>query len=163
MVFEFIINPKKAERRPYEMFFIGIFYSVLAVFLSIWVFHEQSSLVMVFLTVIACIHLIHGVLQLEEEKDIEIADEKILIKEHGKALAFFMFMFLGFTIGYLLTYVFLPVEITGKLFAVQQATITEINSKVSGNVIEGFPIFMKILLNNIKVLVFCLIFSLFPS
>src|SRR3989338_10183678 len=72
-----------------------------------------------------------------------------------------MFMFLGFTIGYLLTYVFLPVEITGKLFAVQKATITEINSKVSGNVIEGFPIFMKILLNNIKVLVFCLIFSLF--
>ncbi len=161
MVFEFLFNPKRAERRPYEMFFVGIFYSILAVVLSIWVFHEQSSLVMVFLTVIACVHLIHGVIQMEEEKDIEIQDEGILIKEHGKALAFFMFLFMGFVVGYLMSYIFLPTEITSKLFQVQQATISEINSKISGGVIAGLPILMKILLNNIKVLVFCLLFSLF--
>lgn len=161
MVFESLINPKKAERRPYEMLFIGAFYSSLAVLLSIWIFQEYSSLVMVFLTVIACIHLIHGVLQLEEEKDIEIEEEKLLIKEHGKALSFFIFMFLGFIIGYLIWFLVLPADIGSKLFSVQQATITEINTQISGNVVAGYPILTKIFFNNIKVLLFCIIFSLF--
>jgi uncharacterized membrane protein SpoIIM required for sporulation len=161
MVFEFLINPKKAERYPYQMVFIGVFYATLAVLLSLWIFQEEASLVMVFLTVMACIHLIHGVLQLEEEKDLVIKDERLLIKEHGKALSFFIFMFLGFIIGYLIWNIFLPTDISTKLFEVQQETISSINSKVSGSAINGYDILTKIFFNNIKVLFFCLIFSLF--
>jgi hypothetical protein len=34
MVFESLINPIKAEKKPWEMFFIGIVYSSVAVILS---------------------------------------------------------------------------------------------------------------------------------
>ncbi len=161
MVFESLINPYKAERQPYEMFFIGLFYSSFAILISIWIFREQASLVMVFLTVLACIHLIHGVIQMEEEKDTKIQQEKILIKEHGRALSFFLFLFLGFIIGYLMWYIFLPPEVTSSVFKVQQATISEINANISGSATTGYPILAKIFFNNIKVMIFCILFSLF--
>jgi len=168
MVFELIINPIKAEKQPYDMFFIGAFYSSLAVLLSLWIFREQASMVMVFLTVLASVHIINGVLMLEEDKDMKIRDEKILIKEHGKALSFFIFLFLGFTVGYLFWNLVLPQSISNSLFEVQRATITEINSRITTGAIitggvanESASLLTRIFYNNIKVLIFCLLFSLF--
>jgi|TARA_B100001971_G_C18199612_1_gene543712 uncharacterized membrane protein SpoIIM required for sporulation len=161
MVFESLINPKKAERRPWEMFFIGMFYSSLAIVLSLWIFRDYASLVMVFLTVFACVHIIYGVIQLEEEKDETISSERMLIKEHGKALSFFMFLFLGFIVSFSLWYIFLPNPILTDVFSVQQQTITQVNSQVTGNAIETMSAFSKIFLNNIKVMIFCLLFSFF--
>ncbi len=161
MVFESLINPKKAEKKPWEMFFIGLFYSSLAVLLSIWIFRDYASLVMVFLTVMASIHLVYGVLQLEEEKDMEIKEEKLLIKEHGKALSFFVFLFLGFVVSFSLWYVFLPAPLLSDVFGVQQQTISDINTQVTGEAIGTTTILSKIFLNNIKVMVFCLLFSFF--
>ena len=77
------------------MFFVGFFYSSLAVVLSIWVFKPHASLVMVFLTVIACVPLMYGTIKLEEKKDIDIGDERKLLKEHGRALMRFVFLFVG--------------------------------------------------------------------
>ena len=92
MVLESLVNPLKAERQPYEMFFIGLLYASIAIFLSIWIFKEYSSLVMVFLTVFACVPLMYSTLKLEEKKDIEITGERRLLREHGKALKFFVFL-----------------------------------------------------------------------
>ena len=89
MVLESLVNPIKAERQPYEMFFIGLLYASIAIFLSIWIFKEYSSLVMVFLTVFAAVPLMYNTLKLEEKKDIEISGERKLLREHGKALKFF--------------------------------------------------------------------------
>src|SRR3989338_20466 len=133
MVFESLINPKKAERKPWEMFFIGLFYSSLGIVLSLWIFNSYASLVMVFLTVFACIPLMLGVISLEEEKSREIESEKMLIKEHGKALSFFVFLFLGFVVSYALWYVFTPASVAQNIFDVQIKTISNINSEVTGN------------------------------
>jgi len=43
MVLESIIDPFKAEKKPWEMFFIGIFYSSLAVILSLWIFRDYAT------------------------------------------------------------------------------------------------------------------------
>jgi len=161
MVFESLVNPKKAEKKPWKMFFIGLFYSSIAVLLSIWIFRDHASLVMVFLTVMASLYLIYGVLQLEEEKDIKIKEEKLLIKEHGKALSFFVFLFLGFVVSFSLWYVFLPSSLISDVFGVQQQTITEINTKVTGEAIGTTSLVSKIFFNNIKVMIFCLLFSFF--
>jgi hypothetical protein len=42
MVLETIINPITAERKPWEMIFIGLAYSLVALGLSYWVFHEYK-------------------------------------------------------------------------------------------------------------------------
>ncbi len=53
MVVESLMNPLKAQRQPWELFFMGVFYSSIALFLSLWIFEEYAGLVMVFLSVMA--------------------------------------------------------------------------------------------------------------
>ncbi len=159
MVIESLVNPLKAERDPWEMFFVGAFYSSLAILISLWVFKSHSSLLMVFLTVIPCIPLLCGAIKMEEHKDLKIESEIALIREHGRALLFFIFLFLGITISYTMWYILLPSDLTQTLFSVQTKTIDDIHLQITGQSINQFELFSKIFLNNIKVLIFCLIFS----
>ncbi|MBI4440496.1 stage II sporulation protein M [Candidatus Woesearchaeota archaeon] len=161
MVFEFLISPRKAERRPWEMFFIGAVYSSLAVFLAYWIFKDYSSVVMVFLTVLACIQFIHGAISLEEDKDKQNVGERFLLKSHGRALSYFMFLFLGFTVAFAAWKIILPSDMSSTLFLAQDSTIQSINAKFTGNAISSAKAFMVILMNNIRVLFFALLFSFF--
>ena len=158
MVIESLLFPLKAEKKPWEMFFIGFLYSTVAVFLALWIFESQASFVMVFFTVMACIPIVYNTMMLEESKDLKIDNEGALLKEHNKALSFLMFLFLGITLSSVLWYVVLPSDTVGSLFDKQTQTITDINQKVSGNVVQ-FGLFSKILFNNIKVLAFCILFA----
>ena len=72
-----------------------------------------------------------------------------------------MFLFLGFVLSFSLWYVFLPEEAVDKVFEVQTKTIAEINSPVAGNAYNISSTLMKIFTNNMRVLVFCLIFAFF--
>jgi uncharacterized membrane protein SpoIIM required for sporulation len=159
MVLESLIKPLNAEKKPYIMFFIGVLYSSLALLLSQWIFFDQASLVMIFLTVLASVPLIYNTLKLEEKKDVFIHKETVLLKEHGKALMYFMFLFMGFTVSFSLWYVFLPPATVQNLFSTQTQTYISINSNITGNAIVKLGIFTKILFNNLKVLLFCLLFS----
>src|SRR3989344_2997148 len=96
MVIESLVNPRNAEGHPFEMFFLGLVYASVAIFLSLWIFRDYSSLVMVFLTVVASIPLVYTVIGIEEKKDDSLVSEKFLLKEHGKAISIFVFMFLGY-------------------------------------------------------------------
>ncbi|HII17366.1 TPA: stage II sporulation protein M [Candidatus Woesearchaeota archaeon] len=158
MVLELLINPRNAERRPWKMLFVGILYSSVAILLSLWVFPEQSSLVMVFITVLASIHIVHSVIKIEEAQNLS-GEYRMLIKEHGPALSFFMFLFLGYVISFSVWYVATPAEITTTLFSVQQDTISRINSQVTGSFAGAFPMVGRIFFNNIRVMVFCILFS----
>ena len=159
MVLESLLNPLKAEKKPWEMFFIGFLYSSIGIALSIWIFKEQSSLIMVFLTVMACVPIVYSTLKLEEGKDMAINKERILLREHSKAIFFLMFLFAGITISCTLWYVFLPHDEFTIVFDKQIATIEAVNSRVTGNTIQKFDDFTKIFLNNIKVLAFVMLFS----
>ncbi|MAG50570.1 hypothetical protein CL621_02935 [archaeon] len=161
MVLESLVNPLKAERQPYEMFFIGLLYASIAIFLSIWIFKEYSSLVMVFLTVFACVPLMYSTLKLEEKKDIEITGERRLLREHGKALKFFVFLFMGFVIAFSIWYIVLPAELVQTVFGIQTQTIEAINARLTGGSINLANTFSQIFFNNLKVLLFCVFFSFF--
>ena len=162
MVLEMLINPRRAERDPWEVFFIGIVYSSVSLFLSILIFKQFASIVMVFLTTLACTYLVQGTLRLEERKDVAIHKEFTLLKEHGKALSFFMFLFLGFVVSFSLWYIFLPHSLTSQLFSVQEQTINCVNAGgIQGCLTTPLDSFVKIFLNNLKVLLFVLIFAFF--
>ena len=118
MVVESLMNPLKAERRPWELFFLGVFYSSLALFLSLWIFEEYAGLVMVFLAVMACLPLIYHLLAYEEEKDVEIFEEKKLLEEHGKAVMVYSILFLGLTVGFSFWYVVLPSSLSSSILLV---------------------------------------------
>lgn len=159
MVLETIINPITAERKPWEMIFIGILYSLVGVGLSYWVFRAYMSMVMVFLTTMVSIPLIYNTIKLEEKKDMVISEEKTLLREHGKVISFLLFLFIGFTITFAACYVILPNDLAQNAFSVQTQTITNINSGATGMTFQNLGIFTKIFFNNIKVLIFCILFA----
>lgn len=164
MVIESLIRPRKAEQKPWELLFIGFFYCSVALLLSLWVFERYASLVTVFLTVLAISPLFYFTIKYEEKKDLFAQDEKSLLREHGKAITFLMFLFIGITLAITFWYTILPSSYTSSLFGIQQQTINDINAHISakatGNAIAHFGIMMKILSNNVKVLLFTLIFAL---
>lgn len=158
MVLEAILNPFTASKRPWETFIIGIVYSSAALFLSLWIFEEYASLVMVFLTVMACIPLFYQTMAAEEEKDDVIDSERQLLKEHTKAVIFLMVLFIGITVAFSFWYTFLPTDLSNNVFKVQTQTIASLNQQVTASVAR-LNLLNKIFLNNIKVLIFCILFS----
>lgn len=159
MVLESLISPWKAEAHPGIIFFHGFAYVSLGVFLSLWIFSEHASLIMVFLTTMAAIPLVYNIIKVEEKKDLKDISEKNLLKEHSKALKVFINYFLGCTLAFAFWYVVMPADTLQLLFSVQTNTITSIRSSVTGNASSLGKIFFDILSNNLKVLIFCILFS----
>ena len=162
MVLEMLINPMKAERSPWEMFFVGLVYSSVSIFLSFFIFRQYIGIVMVFLTTLACTYLVQATLRLEEKKDTVMTHELDLLREHGKALSYFMFLFLGFVVSFSLWYIILPHGLTSQVFGAQEQTIQCINSVGVDGCLTGIPdSFFRIFFNNFKVLAFVLLFAFF--
>ena len=159
MVVESLLNPFKAEKKPWEMFFLGLLYTSLGILTSLWIFRDQASLVMVFMITMAALPIFYSTIKLEESKDMIMEKESAILREHNKAISFFMYMFIGITIACAVWYTFLPTSITNSLFDKQTGTIQAINHQVTGNVIYNVSIFWKIFFNNFKVMAFSILFS----
>lgn len=161
MVLESLINPQKAEKIPVRMILFGFIYASIAIGIGLWVFYSYASMLFVFLAAIAAVPLMYNTIKHEEEKDTQDLSEKLLLKEHTKALSFFMYLFLGLTLACVFWYTILPSATVSTLFESQTNTINTINGNITGFFsMESFQAFTKVFLNNIKVMIFCAIFSL---
>ncbi len=160
MVVESLLFPLKAEKKPWQMFFMGFLYTTIGIFLALWIFRDQASLIMVFMITMASLPIFYNTIKLEESKDMIMDSETALIKEHNKAIVFFMYLFIGITVACAVWYLVLPNNIINSLFDKQIGTIQAINNQVSGHVIHNLSIFWKILFNNMKVLAFSILFAL---
>jgi len=133
---------------------------------------------MIFLTVIAALPLIQNIIKLESDKDFVIADEVTLLAEHSKALMAFMFLFFGATAAFTFWYIALPSDVASSLYGIQTQTINSLNLQVTGELavenstqiltevtgeftsfVTTSTVLSRIFLNNLKVLIFCIIFS----
>ncbi|RMD67026.1 stage II sporulation protein M [Candidatus Pacearchaeota archaeon] len=176
---EMVINPKKAERHPWEMFFIGALYSSLAVLLVRLVFAkdavlaESGGVLVVTLTVLFSLPFMYYTLKLEESKVIPGQGTWALLREHKRALSAFLWLFIGFTVAYAFWYNILP---TTESFRQQIETYCMINRPANfdacvrqygiKDVTTTTPFLTNterlflIFTNNMYVLLFTLIFSL---
>jgi uncharacterized membrane protein SpoIIM required for sporulation len=177
---EMLINPAKAEKRPWEMLFIGAFYATISLLLVKWIFSgdsvlsKYSGLLVVTFCVMFTIPFMHYALKYEEEKDLKEDGFVKLLKEHNKALLYLLFLFIGFVIAFALWYVVF--EDGNQNFRVQIETYCMINkpahfdscvseygiktiSKTTGFSTASDRV-VNIFANNIYVLIFTLVFSL---
>lgn len=175
---EMLVKPKSAERRPWEMFFVGLVYATVSLLLVSFVFNSDSVLsrysgiLMVTFTVICTLPFMYYLIKLEENKDVEISKSGRLLKEHSKALSAFMWLFLGFIVAFSFWYIVLP-NSTPTNFNAQIEVFCAINSPnnynyclnehgisiATGNVTKT-TLIMNIFANNIYVLIFTILFSL---
>ena len=160
MVVEALLFPLKAEKNPWQMFFMGFLYTSIGLFISLWIFRDQASLIMVFMITMAALPIFYNTMKLEESKDMIMDTESALLREHNKAIAFFIYLFIGITVACAVWYVVLPTQTINDLFDKQTGTIQTINNQVSGNVINNLNVFWKIFFNNLKVLAFSVLFAL---
>ncbi|MEK6969742.1 MAG: stage II sporulation protein M [Nanoarchaeota archaeon] len=159
MVLESMFNFFVLKRRPWNLFFAGFLYSIVGLFLSYLIFREVAGLLTVFLIVIAALPLLYVVVKNEEDLDIKSSQELSLLKEHSKAILSMLFLFFGITTALVFAYVILPQEVVHTIFSLQENAIQNVNNYVQGNITK-MDIFVKIFTNNLKVLFFCLLFSL---
>jgi uncharacterized membrane protein SpoIIM required for sporulation len=159
MVLESAIDWFEAENHPRKMFWYGLIYMTVAMVLAYWIFAGQASLVMVFLATIATVPLMYKTIQQEEAKDLQGRSEKYLLKEHAKALQYFMYMFFGVTVACAAAYTVVPAEVLSSLFNAQTKTISQINTVTTGQAFNLTGAFGQIFFNNVRVLVFCVLFS----
>ncbi len=161
MALESIINPKRAVKRPWEMFFVGFLYSTVAVFLSVWIFKAYASLIMVLLTVIASVPFMYKTMKIQEKVDVNLKKESAILRRHGEVIKYLLFLFGGFVVAYSIWFIALPSAVVQNLFSSQLETISAINSKIVGEAIGSSSIFLQIFLNNFKVLLFAIFFAFF--
>ena len=176
---EMLINPGKAEKRPWEMFFIGAFYATLSLFLTKWIFSvdpvlsKYSGILVVTFCVMFTMPFVYYAIKNEEEKDMAQEGFFRLLKEHGKAINYFMFLFMGFVVAFSFWYIVF--EDGNQNFKAQIETFCMINrptnfdqcisgymgnnAKTTGFLSSQQKI-MSIFVNNIYVLMFTLLFSL---
>ena len=158
MVLESLFNPFSVKKRPWEMFVAGFFYSFVGLFLSYFVFRDSAGLLMVFLIVLAALPIFYTTINNEEELVLKSNSELSLLKEHTKILMFLTFFFLGIITALSLAYIILPGDMVNSIFSFQHQAIGNVNNAIQGNLTK-VDVFWRILLNNIKVLFFCIVFS----
>jgi uncharacterized membrane protein SpoIIM required for sporulation len=176
---EMLISPKKAERKPWELFFVGLFYSSLSVLLVNWIFAKDavlsaySGILVVTFTVMFSIPFIYYVIKFEEKRASEKIGAFRLVEEHRHAIWAFLWLFMGFVVGFAFWYIILP-DTTS--FQAQIETYCLINrpgnfndcvTQFSGEKGVSATVFATsaerlflIFANNIYVLIFTLVFSL---
>ncbi len=174
---ESLINPKKAERKPWEMFFIGLIYASLSILLVYWFFSsdailsQYSGVLVVTFSVMFSLPFMYFIIRREEKED-EI-EEGSIWKIHKDAIYALMWLFIGFVIAFSFWYILLQ---NGNLFNAQVGTYCLINSPnsvnecvtqyIPGNKLSGAaglssPLqFLAIFENNMLVMIFTLLFSL---
>ena len=170
MVLEALIGWREAEHNSWKMFLLGLLYASIGLLLSYWVFYEYASMVMVFLTVLASAHIMHKLVDIEERVAEKTNSETKILWHHARALKAFMALFLGFVIAYMFWYGVLDYQTTSVLFNAQDKTVAYITGKITGaspiqcapgETICGLERFNLIFSNNIKVLLFALLFGFF--
>ena len=176
---EMLINPKKAERRPWEMFFVGIFYSSISILLVNWIFAQDavlsksSGILLVTFTVMFSIPFVYYTIKLEEKKITQNKKALDLVLEHKRALYAFLWLFLGFVVAFSFWYAVLP---TTTSFRAQIETYCLINRPANFDEcvrqygikdVTATSVFLTnkerlflIFTNNMYVLLFTLLFSL---
>ncbi|MEK6850246.1 MAG: stage II sporulation protein M [Nanoarchaeota archaeon] len=176
---EMLINPRKAERRSWEMLFVGFFYSSLSLLLVNWIFardavlSQYSGILIVTFTVMFSIPFVYYTLKLEERRITPQSGTISLLKEHKKALFVFLWLFIGYVLAFSFWYILLaPVD----SFKPQIETYCLINKpanfqecaqqygvkkpSISTGYTTAVDHFFLIFTNNIYVLIFTLVFSL---
>jgi len=180
---ESMINPKKMEKGPWKMLFVGLLYGSLSLLLAHWFFSsdpalgDASGMLVVLLCIMFSLPFMYFIIKREEKEDETVEGFVHVWKAHKDAIYALMWLFVGFIIAFSFWNIVLQ---DANLLNFQLETYCSINSPgnieqcvnqyspsaanntksaVTGAASNGGR-FLSILENNIYVLIFTLIFSL---
>lgn len=170
--------PKKGERHPLWLFFVGLLYSSIAFLLVKFIFSKDvvlssnSGMMIVMFTSLLSIIFFFFALRLDEKTNIKDKTDGRAIRDDWKVLKMLLYLFLGFIVGFLVWQLVFPGQMT---FNSQMQTYCVMNKPLQyqdcldsykiGNTLDGIQRgvsgnFTGILSNNIIVTIVILFASL---
>ena len=166
---ESLVSFKEITKRPYLMFPWAFVMGSIAIFISIQVSYrviissisfDPTGLFAVLFVILPSSYFITHLLKKEElleEEYIREHHEKFFWVRHEKDIMIMMFFFLGLTMAFAFWSFIMPES----LFQVQIAKINQITggTGVTGAAINQNELFSRILVNNLQVMGFSLLFS----
>ncbi|MFH0863041.1 MAG: stage II sporulation protein M [Candidatus Altiarchaeota archaeon] len=161
MVLESIVVPERWLHHPMRMLVIGLVYSLLGIMLGILLFGRYASVAGIFLTTIPLVVIWYHAIYDEERKSMEKSTEHMHLAQYKHILWFFIFLFVGMVFAYSLWFTFMPLALVTVSTAIQIDTIYSIQNQFAATGASTLDTndLVVILLNNLRVLLFCIIFS----
>lgn len=185
MVFEQIFGARWLERKPGMTFLLGFIYAELGIISAMLIFPENPSLISIGFISLLILPSLNQLLSLETNEDIREKkfSIRLIFRDHRDILLVYAFLFLGILLAYGIFAVLLPNAVTESLFGTQLSiyykstgaatgaayNIVGASSGSLGEALRGLSgqvcktqtcEFFSILINNLKVVLVCLIFSL---
>jgi len=172
---ESMVNPRRMEKGPWKMFFIGIIYASLSLLLVKWFFAKDavlssfSGIIVVTFCVMFSLPFMFYIIKEEEAEDEKVFGVLSVWRVHKDAIYSFLWLFFGFIVAFAFWYIVLQ---DSTLFNAQIQTYCAINSPGSiGNCVSKYDFsatgaatnelrFLSIIENNVYVMIFTLVFSL---
>ncbi len=177
---ESLVNPRRIEKGPWKMFFIGLVYASLSLILAKLFFSKDavlsqySGMIVVTFCVMFSLPFMYYIIKIEEERDEYIEGFFGVWKAHKDAIYSFIWLFFGFVVAFSFWNVVLS---DSNLFNAQLETYCMINSP--GDITKCVELYrftgeainihgsstatgrlLSIIENNMYVMIFTLIFSL---
>src|SRR3989344_830428 len=103
---ESIMNPKRCEKGPWKMFFIGLIYASLSLILVHWFFSsdpdlsKSSGMIVVLFCIMFSLPYMYFIIKREEKEDEGVEGFLGVWKMHKDAIYSFMWLFLGFIVAF---------------------------------------------------------------
>jgi len=174
---ESMFNPRRLEKGPWKMLFIGILYASLSLLFVRWFFasdpvlYQYAGMIVVLFCVMFILPFMYFIIKQEEFEDEEVFGFLSVWRIHKDAIYAFLWLFLGFIIAFSFWFLVLG---DSTLFNAQLETYCRINSPTDiEGCVEKFDLatlstgsairearFLSIVENNIYVMIFTLLLSL---
>ena len=136
------------EKKPWYGIILGFLFASLGIIFAFLIFRTEPSFPAVFLATLASAPLIVKIIKSERQ-------EKSILRRHGKIIEVYFFLFFGMTIAFALFSALLPPEISSSIFREQLSKFS------AGSFNMQYQLFFEIILNNLGLVLFFFILSLF--
>ncbi|MFH1438948.1 MAG: stage II sporulation protein M [Candidatus Woesearchaeota archaeon] len=159
MVLEQAFKARWLEKRPISAIFLGLIYAIIGILSAKMIFKSSTGLTSIGFISILLIPSLNRLLA--DEENVEIRENKfsfkMLFKDHRDIFEIYFFMFIGVFLAYAIFSLVMPEATILKMFG-PQLKVAGFTGKAFAGIFNADV--MGIMLNNLLVMVVCLILSL---
>jgi len=158
MVLEQLYSARWIEQKARYAFLMGLSYSVIGIGSAIMLFRNNPGLAAIAFTSLLILPSLNKLLLIEQVQASR--EEKfnifLLFRDHWDIIKIYIFLFLGIMVAFSFFSLVWPAMTTSQVFSQQVGII----GGATGHAYYGVGLFKTLLVNNVLVLLFCLIASL---
>ncbi|MBI5391040.1 stage II sporulation protein M [Candidatus Woesearchaeota archaeon] len=166
MVLEHLFPEDWLEKKTKYAFLLGVGYSIIGLVLAAVLFPSDPALVAVAFTSLLLLPSLYKIFSIEERIEEQETRFKFgeLMKDNWAFIKTYLFLFLGILLVYSVGSIFLTQMVNSNMFREQLAVMA--GSALKGNTGHAWfnqGLFTDLFQNNLRVLMYCFLFSLFTG